>query len=245
VSSFGEYVAGKTIAIVGPAPAPYDQSAEVDAHDIVYRTSWGFSAPRDEAIRKCSSARLGEDWFCKDVFAPGYGSRVDMAYYNNGACDQMARGELDHIIKHLDWTVCKRPNMQPSGLTNLRSYNQAPMKLPGTENQVTAMLWDLTFYEPSKVTVFGADFYTGNFEEWYDDTYLPTELWADPNFQQEAARATLWHNMSDNRRVCRMVHDLGWIAGDQRYLKALHMTFEEYNAILEAQLTRANQAATV
>jgi hypothetical protein len=47
MSSFGEYVAGKTIAIVGPAPAPYDQSAEVDAHDIVYRASYGLSPSAD------------------------------------------------------------------------------------------------------------------------------------------------------------------------------------------------------
>jgi hypothetical protein len=245
MSTFGEYVDGKTIAIVGPAPAPYDQTAEVDAHDIVYRTSWGYSAPLEEAIRKSSSARLGEDWHRDDVFADGYGTRVDMAFYNGGACDQMARGELDHIIRHLDWTVCKRSGMQPSGLTNLRSCNKPPMKLPGTESQVTAMLWDLTFYRPATVTVFGADFYTGDFEDWYDPSYVPTEVMADSSDWERHARSILWHDMAENRRVCQLVDDLGWIVGDARYLKALRMPFAEYNAILEAQLTRANQAATV
>jgi hypothetical protein len=245
MSSFGEYVDGKTIAIVGPAPAPYDQTAEVDAHDIVYRTSWGFSAPTDEAILKSSSAALGWDWYRDDVFPAGYGTRVDMAFYNNGACQQMARGELDHIIGRLDWTVCKRTGMQPSGLTNLRSCNKAPMKLPGTESQVTAMLWDLTFYRPASVTVFGADFYTGDFEDWYDPSYVPTEVMADSTSWEEHARSILWHDMAENRRVCQLVDDLGWIAGDARYLKALRMPFAQYNAILEAQLTRANQALTV
>jgi hypothetical protein len=240
MSSFGQYVDGKTIAIVGPAPAPYDQTAEVDAHDIVYRTSWGFSAPLKKAIRHSSHAERGGDWFRDDVFPAGYGTRVDMAFYNAGASDQMARGELDHIIRHLDWTVCKRAGMQPSGLTNVRSSNKPPMKLPGTENQVTAMLWDLTFYRPASVTVFGADFYTGDFEDWYDPSYVPTELWADADHLRESSRALVWHDMADNRRVCKLVDDLGWIAGDARYLKALRMPYEEYNAILEAQMQRVH-----
>jgi hypothetical protein len=240
MSSFGEYVDGKTIAIVGPAPAPYDQTAEVNAHDIVYRTCWGFLAPVDDAILKSSSAAFGGDWFRDDVFPAGYGTRVDMAFYNVGGSEMMARGELDHVIRHLDWTVCKRQNMQPSGLTNLRSCNRAPMKVPGTENQITAMLWDLTFYRPASVTVFGADFYTGDFEDWYDPSYVPTELWADPDILRESARAVVWHDMADNRRVCQLVDDIGWIAGDARYLNALHMTPEEYDAILEAQMQRVH-----
>jgi len=245
MSSFGEYVDGKTIALVGPAPALYDQTDEVDAHDLVYRTSWGFSAPNDEAIVKSSSAPVGWDWYRENVFPKGYGTRVDMAFYNGGASDQMARGELDHIIQHLDWTVCKRSGMQPSGLTNLRSCNRPPMKVPGTESQVTSMLWDLTFYSPASVTVFGADFYTGKFEDWYDVSYVAPELMADTANWQEHARSTMWHDMADNRRICQAVYDVGWLVGDDRYLKALHMTYEEYNAILEAQLTRANQANTV
>jgi hypothetical protein len=245
MSSFGEYVAGKTIAIVGPAPAPYDQSAEVDAHDIVYRTSYGFSPPKDPAIRHASHAELGTDWYQSGVFPAGYGTRVDMAFYNNQATLQASRGELDHVLVDLDWAIWKSASMTASGLTNTRAVNRPPMKVPGTESQVTAMLWDLTFYHPEAVTVFGADFYTGKFEEWYSDEYVPTELIADPKAWDAAASAIHWHDQTDNRRIVKMVRDLGWLVGDTRYLTALDMTFAEYNAILEAQLTRAHQASLV
>jgi hypothetical protein len=245
MSSFGEYVDGKTIAIVGPAPAPYDQSAEVDAHDIVYRASYGFTVPDDPAVRLSSCAELGTDWFRSGAFPTGYGTRVDMAFYNTGATNQAIRGELDQVLVDLDWAMWKSSGMPPSGLTNVRHVNRPPMKLPGTESQITAMLWDLTFYSPAAVTVFGADFYTGDLEDWYSPDYVPTEQMLDPSQIEEHVRSILWHDMADNRRICQMVYDVGWLVGDARYLKALHMTREEQTRILEAQLTRANQAATV
>jgi hypothetical protein len=245
MTSFGQYVAGKTIAIVGPAPAPYDQAAEVDAHDIVYRTSYGFSVPTDPAVRLSSSTANGADWYRSGVFPAGYGTRVDISFYNVNATWMAERDELDHILQDLDWAIWKAGGPTSSGITNVRPVNRAPMKVPGTESQVTAMLWDLTYYEPAKVTVFGADFYTGDFEDWYAPEYVPTELMTDPEGMTESARAIHWHDQDDNRRIVRAVRDLGWLAGDQRYLRALDMTFQKYNAILEAQLTRAHQATMV
>jgi hypothetical protein len=242
MSTWSQYVDGKTIAIVGPAPAPYDQSAEVDAHDIVYRTSWGFSAPRDEAILRSSSAARGEDWYRDDVFPAGYGTRVDAAFYNGGATAQASRGELDHVIRHLDW-ACFKHEMRHSAVTNVRQVNRPPMKAPGTESQVTAMLWDLTYCRPASVTVFGADFYIGPFEDWYDPSYVPTELMADPRDWDEHARSHLWHDQADNRRIVQAVLELGWLVGDRRYLDALMMSAQQQQAITEQHLTRAHQAS--
>jgi hypothetical protein len=94
--------------------------------------------------------------------------------------------------------------MQSSGLTSVRHANPPPMKQSGTQNQVTAMLWDLTFYEPAKVTVFGADFYTGNFEDWYDPatTYRQRSM-TDPRMMTTVTRAALWHDQTDNRRIVK------------------------------------------
>jgi hypothetical protein len=243
--TFADYVNGKTIAIVGPAPAPYDQSAEVDAHDIVYRSSYGFDVPKDPNVRLSSSAELGTDWYRSGVFTPGYGTRVDMSFYNAGATWQAARGELDQVLTDLDWAIFKIDGINESPVTNVRACNRPPVKVPGTESQITAMLWDLTFYEPAKVTVFGADFYTGKFEDWYAPEYVPTDIILDPREIVAHAESIHWHDQDDNRRVVRMVRDHGWLAGDDRYLRALDMTFEEYNAILEEQLTRAYAAHTL
>jgi hypothetical protein len=245
MSTFEEYVDGKTIAIVGPAPAPYDQSAEVDAHDIVYRTSYGFQVPTDPSVLHSSSAAHGTDWFRSGVFPAGYGTRVDMAFYNNEASGQAMRGELDHVLVDLDWAMFKTGGPTDSPLTRGRPVHRAPVKVPGTESQVTAMLWDLTHYRPAAVTVFGADFYTGQFEDWYSTEYVPLEHMTNRETWQASISAIHWHDQDDQRRIVRMVRSCGWLVGDARYLRALDMTREESNGILEAQLTRANQAATV
>jgi hypothetical protein len=80
--TFYEYVAGKTIAVVGPAPVPYDQTAEIDAHDIVYRCSYGFTwqLGMDESP-------AGSCWTA-GVFPQGTGTRVDVSFYNGMATRQ-------------------------------------------------------------------------------------------------------------------------------------------------------------
>jgi hypothetical protein len=245
MSSFYEYVAGKTIAIVGPAPAPYDQSAEIEAHDLVYRTSYGLSVPADRAIRRSSSAAVGTDGYRKGAIPAKTGTRTDLSFYNAGTSDMIARGELDDVLVDLDWVICKRSGMQPSGITNLRSCARPPMKVSGTELQITAMLWDLTFYEVASVTVYGADFYIGEFSDWYDPIYQPTEVLEDPDDMEQQARGILWHDMEDNRRVCKIIRDLGWLKGDDRFLTALDMDRSEYHPRLEAQLTQAHLASLV
>jgi hypothetical protein len=245
MSSFGQYVAGKTIAIVGPAPAPYDQSDEIEAHDIVYRTSYGLSVPADPSVRWSSSAAVGTDHFRKGAIPAGTGTRTEISFYNVGTMFMAQRGELDHVLEDLDWAIFKIDGMPEHGRTNVRSCNRPPMQIPGTELQVTAMLWDLTFYEPASVTVYGADFYVGDFENWYDPVYQPTEVLQHPADMDQQANAILWHNLDDNRRVCRMVKDVGWLKGDQRFLDALAMERTEYHPRLEAQLTRAHRATLV
>jgi hypothetical protein len=239
MSDFADYVNGKTIAIVGPAPAPYDQSDEVNAHDLVYRTSYGFSAPADKSIRRSSSTDLGTNWYVSGVVPAGYGDRTDMAFYNVGAGIQAARGELDQVLADLDWAVFKIDVMPPSPVTNIRPCNRPPVAQPGTESQVTAMLWDLTFFKPAKVTVFGADFYTGPIESWYDPAYAPTEAIVDGTEIVSSVESIRWHDQENNRSIVRLVRALGWLAGDDRYLRALDMTFEEHQAILDEQLNRA------
>jgi hypothetical protein len=231
MSSFGEYVDGKTIAIVGPAPAPYDQTAEVDAHDLVYRTHF-----------YATVEQMAHPKYPANVLPTGYGRRVDMVYMNAGTTQIAASGDIDHQLPTFDWVVTKNDGLAPSGLTNARTANRPPMKAPGTQNQITGMLWDLTFYHPAKVTVFGANFYAAPLEDWYDPSYINPYDITRPNELLEHTRSIHWHDQADNRRIVQMVRQVGWLAGDDRYLSALDMDFLEYNPLLEAELTRAHQA---
>jgi len=236
MSSFGQYVDGKTIAIVASAPVPYDQSAEIDAHDIVYRTTYGCVS----SWEKPQSGR----------FPSGTGTRVDMAFYNAGWTRRAEDGWLDDVYPDLDWAIHKIKPPYESPLTSIRTANK-PKTIHGKRchpTQVPIMLWDLTFYSPAKVTVFGADFYMGPVETWYDVNYQPAD-WTtlDPHQPDPTeAMGPGFHDQELNRQICRAVRDtVPWLAGDDRFLKALDVPREVHEAAMLQQSLRYKSPSTV
>ena len=235
MSSFGQYVDGKTIAIVGPAPVPYDQSAEIDAHDIVYRTTYGSSsADRPQPGR----------------FPTGTGTRVDMSFYNAGYSRQAADGYLDDVYPDLKWAVHKIDPTHQTSLTNIRRANK-PTMINGKvvhATQIPIMLYDLTFFHPEKVTVFGADFYLGPVETWYDANYTKSDWFMNPTADRPdptSAMGPAFHNQELNRQIVRSIRDaVNWLAGDQRFLEALDVPRHVHEAAMAEQSARFNKTAS-
>ena len=225
--SWDDYVRGKTIAVVGPAPAPYDQSDEVNAHDIVYRTSYGFVLEGET------------ESFQSGLLPAGYGDRVDASFYNGSATRLVSSGHLDEVYADLDWAVHKWPPDYVSPLTNVRACRHP--RLRGSDvhgNQVTLMLYDLTAYEPASVTVFGADFYMAPPAEWYSTEYgsekmvLTNDVTAWESDYTESIGAN-FHDQEVQRQVIRAIRDqYGWPAGDQRFLDALYTPKEVHEKLL-------------
>jgi hypothetical protein len=234
MSSFGQYVDGKTIAIVGPAPVPYDQSAEIDAHDIVYRTTYG-NARGDRLV--------------PGRFPAGTGTRVDMAFYNAGYTRRAHDGYLDDVYPDLKWAVHKIDSTHQTSLTNIRRANK-PTIINGKvvhATQIPIMLYDLTFFHPEKVTVFGADFYLGPIETWYEQAYQPTDWTTHDPARPDPTEAMgpAFHDQELNRQIVRAVRDtVPWLAGDDRFLKALDVPREVHEAAMAEQSARFNKTAS-
>jgi hypothetical protein len=237
MSSFGEYVDGRTIAIVGPAPVPYDQSAEIDAHDIVYRTSFGHMGNPSDRPQP-------------HRFPSGTGTRVDMSFYNTGWTRAAQDGYLDDVYPHLKWAIHKIKPPYASPMTNIRAANK-PSVIHGKKvapNQVPIMLWDLTFYQPAKVTVFGCDFYLGPIETWYDANYTPPDwITGSPERPDPTeAMGPAFHDQELNRQIVRAVRDtVPWLAGDDRFLEALDVPREVHEAAMLQQSLRYKSPQTV
>ena len=145
--NFEHYVAGKTIAIVGPAPLPYDQSAEIDAHDLVYRPG-------------------------KIPGGPEYGTRVDIVYLNGRVGREVlddSAADLRAYNEQATWWVNKKDNapQRPQGFQRLA---HRPVNVTNP-NAVTGMLWDLTHFHPASITVYGADLYAGGPNNAYHPAY--------------------------------------------------------------------------
>lgn len=236
--NFEQYVTEKTIAIVGPAPSVGDQSAEVDAHDLVYRCSYGYTY----------DLATGEERFESGRMPDGYGNRVDMTFYNAGSSRLAGTGRLDNVYMDVDWAIHKVDPGYHSPLTRVRTANMP--RLPGrpafAPNQVTIMLYDLTFFPVKSVTVFGVDFYMGPTETWYDTKYMPAGWEAHSENPCESLTPT-FHDQEDQRVVTRHIREAcGWPVGDRRFTKALWTPEADHRALMDAQVARhASQPATV
>jgi hypothetical protein len=197
-----DYVRGKSIAIVGPAPLTHDQSAQIDSHDIVYRPA-------------------------KSPIGGWYGERLDAVYLNNirgRTILEDDQAELRAKIEVADWWVYKSSTShRPTGLYRVA---RKPRQSGFNPNAITHMLFDLALTPCAYITVFGADLYAGGPENAYVEGYP----WVDLPHQ---AFSILSHDPMKNRRVHRAVLTTGKVGGDSRYLAAVSMTDEEYQAVID------------
>jgi len=195
-----EYVRGRSIAIVGPAPMPVDQSADIDAHDLVYRP-----------IR----APIGGH----------YGNRLDIAFLNGGWGRNIYDDDKTAVretIEPATWWVFKKTALRREGL-----YRKASKpRLAINPNAVTSMLFDLAKEPTGPITVYGADLYASG----PDDSYEPN--YAAWHSQQVRANAVIAHEPLKQMRIHRAVYATGKVVGDDRYLAAVTMTDEEYQAVI-------------
>lgn len=105
--TFEDDIRGRTVAVVGPAPPVGDQSAEIEAHDLVARIAWFGDNP------------------------PEYGSRCDLVYYNGYWGREVQHGRP---VPDVTWLCFKsqvrllRPNWrQAKAPGDLRRPNMVPL----------------------------------------------------------------------------------------------------------------------
>ena len=204
MSTFEEYVAGKRIAVVGPAIPVGDQSAAIDEHDLVYRL-----AQRRQPI-------------------PEYGTRLDIAYLNG----LLGRTILDddkrdyyERIRNCGWWVYKTPHGRQH-----RPHGKERMAIKPAirnENAITGVLWDLVQFPVASITVYGTDLFAGG----PMGSYHPSEQ-PDGATPEQLAWFVM-HRPLEQLRTHRAIVATGKVVGDDRYLKAATMTDAEYQVVID------------
>jgi hypothetical protein len=124
---------GKTVAIVGPAEAVGDQSAEVEACDYIIRTNHRWR--NFEALT-------------------GFGGRTDAVFLSVMGAEAV-KNQMN-VLSGIDWVIQKHGGPDIQFPRVVKADN--PFSLA---NQVPILLNFLEPYNPAAVWVFGADFYTG------------------------------------------------------------------------------------
>jgi hypothetical protein len=172
MDAWGEYVRGRTIAVVGPAPAVGDQSEEVDSHDIVIRV--GYRSDLQEPPQ-------------------GYGSKLDAVFYNYLNSRKLGLGLYDEFIFDIPWVLVKKAYKPPE---NVQNY--VVLRSPfSTANQVPILLNDLVKNGAKEIAVFGTDLYLGGPEFTYSPGYngwVAQRIWWEiklhkPNLQHAFLRS--------------------------------------------------------
>lgn len=199
---FDEYVADKTVALVGPARPTRDQSAEIEAHDLVYRLAW---SPNH---------------------IPEYGSRVDIAYLNGAIGRQILDDEYRAHRQRIDaceWWVFKTKHSRqyrPNGRERL-AFKPAIRN----ENAITGALFDLVHFPIKHVTVYGADLYAGG----PDDAHHPEY---DSRPAGVKAEFILLHRPMEQYDTHKAIVATGKVRGDDRYLAAVGLSRDQYAAVV-------------
>jgi hypothetical protein len=174
--SFADAVRGKTVAIVGPAPALTDQSAEVESHDLVYWVSYRNNL---------------------QPHPTGYGNRVDAIYYNTAHARECELGKYDSFIGDVPYVFMK-PHKRVSDRHNYPIIDR-PYK---AANQIQIVLHQLLPLRPAAIRVYGADLYLGGRDNAYTVEYdrrpAEAQYWAiqlhKPGVQHRWSRKTWLEN---------------------------------------------------
>lgn len=167
---FGEYVRGRSIAVVAPGILREASGGEIDSHDIVYRLKYfGSLVARDPTHA---------------------GTRCDIGFLNEHHFEGLmkSRRNSEAPLAGVRWIVQKKgvPRWTASPVRVMSGW--APTALT-TGTAGTLALWDLLQFEPRHVKMFGFNFYSDRSQ--YDESYL-RRYQSDPYSVGATFRPSSW-----------------------------------------------------
>ena len=155
-----------------------------------------------------------------------YGERIDIAYLNGVVGRTILEPEMSAMrdnIERATWWINKAKNgtaIRPQGLQR-RAFRPDHVHNP---NAVTGILWDLTYFHPESITVYGADLYAAGPGNAYHDKYHRNG--------GDEAQGIILHRPLEQMRAHRQVYATGLIKGDERYVAAVTMSDDDYKAVI-------------
>lgn len=203
--AFGDTIAGKRVALVGPVATEAAHGSEIDHHDVVVKFGYrGGSQGRDPCMQ---------------------GARIDLSYYNNTQAKALSRADYKAVFSELRWGVCnnrKGSSFFPDTLPNLRLLTSLQWFLPDTHlNAGPNAVIDMLRFGPGAIRIFNTDMMlsSGRFAGYRQPNDKPTDYTRsfikthDPILQYQVMRR-LW--------IC------GYLKGDDRFEEVMAMGLSGY-----------------
>lgn len=211
---FAEYINGKSIAIVGPAPTGEDLADEIDSFDIVIRLNY-----------RGKNSLSGSNEF---------GSRLDISYYNNECASIIYNASNKDFIDELKYIVFK--SIEYRYQKQILSEQQGRILFSpnyylfiGTANMIQNALYDLLHFDPKIIKVFKVNFYLS--DKAYHDGYSIHEKRNDFEWRwQQFAR----HNFMTQLNFIKLLWKSGMIEVDKNCERVLNLKADKYVNELES-----------
>ena len=143
---YGDYIRGKSVAIIGPAPTGQICGDEIDGFDIVLRINYGGKTKLPESRE--------------------YGEKTQVSLYNAHAVRNLiAQDKLD-ILQELKFSLIRKKRHDLPVLMakcgQIRLIEEPRNIFIKSLNGVQAAIFDLLLFEPSQIKIFHTTFYIGN-----------------------------------------------------------------------------------
>lgn len=158
---FRRHIAGRSVAVVGPADTRQDLRQEIDGFDLVVRNNVFAASDMD---------------FSADLL----GRRVDISYYTAATFFRRNTELLEFARDSGIIPVLRRAtnlvDARAAGLVKARVCSASPPNfVPNFNNMhsIQRILWDLLKFGPSRIKLFNVTFYAGNM---YSPGYRPRNV---------------------------------------------------------------------
>ena len=234
---FISLVTGKSIALVAPGVIDKEYGHEIDSHDTVFRVKFnGLSFMLDEKFvgRRCDVTSHNSDLFALAKLDKDTEKRI-----------ALEAPDLKLLISKRDLSIAL-------GSIPVKQMRSWPPTFLTTGTSGTLALFEIVRCSPSKVKLFGFDFYTNrqryntNLLKLYqslDFTKANSRLANSFNFEQGQLGSTqisselIGHDLKSDFLLIKNLYELsGLIDGTPEVLEILNLTADEYDMRLEEML---------
>ncbi len=216
-TQFMDYVRGKNVAIVGPAPSGHEDSGLIDSFDIVVRLNYRGLEFMPEANE--------------------FGNRVNVSYYSTGMVNILNKQKAKFPFTDLDFSVFKKSSYNIIGSrinkTKTKPINANKYFFYKYPNLIPETIFDILLYYPEKVHLFKTNFYTdrtthdNNYEE---KLFVKNSLLKNTKLQ----RMMSVHDLLCQISFIRSLWKGKVIEVDQGCANVLQMTDRQYMSKMES-----------
>lgn len=203
--AFGDCIAGRRVALVGPVASESAQGIMIDGYDTVVKFGYrGGQQGRDPQAQ---------------------GARIDVSYYNNTQAKALSEADYQAVFSELRWGVChnrKGASLFPDSLSNLRLLTSLQWFLPDTHlNAGPNAVIDMLRFGPAEIRIFNTDMMlsSGRFAGYRQANDKPTD------YTRSFIKT---HDPVMQYRIMRRLWICDYIKGDDRFEEVMAMGLNRY-----------------